>query len=338
MQDSRIPPKPPISPIICCWLILIRCPMSLFCCRSLGSRSGSRSWGRRSLIPAVVALGLLPDLWNPSAPAVAQTDSPDRPPSLTPSVDRPRPNLTGEQWPGSRRGGTVPDRACFPPASHSGADPEDLALADLVALMPSSNLGQTLEPYPRLFWYLPPTTARYAEFSLYTANANLATDQLLYRTRFRLTGEGGIASLKLSSETGAAPLNPDQPYLWRLKVYCDSDDRTRDPGQLLIDDGRSAGVPSPKRVIQGVVQRLVPSPHLLHQLKDSEADAVQVYLDSALWWDAVAVVAADYCGAVAGGDRPTFDRRWRQLLRTIDLEPLASQPLLTTCPSLDSSP
>lgn len=196
-----------------------------------------------------------------------------------------------EQWPGLRRASA--SAACFPqqalapapsadplatppprataavprPAtSTSRAEPEpEAALSqDLVALMPDTNFGQTVQAHPTLFWYLPETTARYARFSLYEANSNLQPSELLYRSRFRLQGEAGIISLALPSEMGIPALQVDRPYVWQLQLYCDSNQNTRDP--QLLDIIQNPGVapsaspgrgttPSNHPQIQGILWR-----------------------------------------------------------------------------------
>lgn len=276
-----------------------------------------------------------------------------------------------EQWPGLRRASG--SAACFPqPALAPAPNADPLAASPprstaappaaprpatatsptesgpgaalsqaLVALMPDTNFGQTIQAHPTLFWYLPETTARYARFSLYEANSNLQPSELLYRSRFRLQGEAGIISLALPSEMGIPALQVDRPYVWQLQLYCDSNHSTRNPQLLdIVQDpgvapsaGPSRGTtPSNHPQIEGILWRVEAGPELVASLRRAGVDPVVSYQQTEVWWDVVAALMAEYCHAVVtGGDRARFDQHWQELLQAVQLEALATAPIAVPC-------
>lgn len=280
----------------------------------------------------------------------------------------------GERWPGQRQGISPADSTCVRvPADRQGQGStlED-PLWNLVALMPSTHMVQTLRPYPTFFWYVPPTTAHYAQFSLYTTDLALRPDRLLYRTSFRIDGQGGIASITVPSRIGVPPLERDRPYGWSLSLYCANANSPADPTGLSLGiripgEGRSPGrspapleapgsfdggigdrpnrlqIPLTEQSVSGFVRRIAPpddwSPPST-KAYGSSSQWLQSYQTAELWWDAMGTIAHQCCCGEEMRLTNSADpwvQSWRELLSVLDLDALALQPLLFHCPSSSRS-
>ncbi|MEQ8469439.1 DUF928 domain-containing protein [Coleofasciculus sp. E1-EBD-02] len=90
----------------------------------------------------------------------------------------------------------------------------------LTALTPTNNLITTISPNPKLFWYVPPTTAQSADFLLLDEQ-----NQEIYYTRIPLTHRPGIVELKLPDYIS---LITEKRYLWTFALVCNTDDRSQD--------------------------------------------------------------------------------------------------------------
>ncbi|MEB3274496.1 MAG: DUF928 domain-containing protein [Prochlorothrix sp.] len=303
----------------------------------------------------VLALGMS---WQPQAQAQVGMQAKPSQPRAVPSVALHSPAFASsstEQWPGSRFGVPSSPSGCFLPPPEAvdrstQPDPTSQTLPqNLVALMPSTNFGQTSQAHPTLLWYLPRTTARYARFSLYTADAKLKPEELLYRSRFRLQGQNGILGFSMPPELGIPPLQTDRAYVWQLQVYCDSDQSTRDPHvlELTFNPHGSASSAQPRpstpaySEVQGILWRVDPPPNPIARMQSSSLDPVNLYRETSLWWDAVqhALTASCDPGSAqppslrTSGDPDTrIPSSWHALLDEVHLGILSQAPILVPCP------
>ncbi len=185
-------------------------------------------------------------------------------------------------------------------------------LSRLVALMPEKSLGLTTESYPQFFWFIPKTTARFVEFKLYDVDKQHINGTPIYQTMFAITGEPGIASLKLPSEAGIPPLESGQDYRWSLSLVCNPENRTR-------DDIRVFGG------VERVSLNLYDASRLEHL---SQRDRLSVYEDKGLWFDALTTLAS--LRACDPSDTE-LSNRWSSLLEAVKLQDYAEQPLMQQC-------
>ena len=88
--------------------------------------------------------------------------------------------------------------------------------------MPEDALGTTLTPNPTLFWYLPQTKAKSAQFVL--RDQNNAGEEV-YNQIFDLPEAAGVIQLKLPENV---TLEPNRAYLWKLALICEPKDRNKD--------------------------------------------------------------------------------------------------------------
>lgn len=175
----------------------------------------------------------------------------------------------------------------------------------LTALIPPSNLGQTLAPYPTFFWYLPQNAATAAEFVLLDAN-----NAEIYKTQVTLPAEAGVVSLTLPQDL--APdrlLEVGQSYRWYFSLICDPLDRSAD------------------MFTSGWVERVEPSAELNNALAVAlAADVPNLYAKAGLWYDALAATASL---RQSQPQNPAFVSEWQNLLQAVGLEALANQPMLS---------
>ncbi|MGA1130808.1 MAG: DUF928 domain-containing protein [Prochlorotrichaceae cyanobacterium] len=218
----------------------------------------------------------------------------------------------GSRWPGNRAGGGTRGCEIIP------GTPEGLSLLkrNFIALTPATNLGITTSAYPRLAWYIPPSSVRYAELELMSEQ-----DMLLYRATFRIDGEeGGIYSLEIPSDASIPPLEADQAYRWTLALYCQSNDQTLDPAfNFGLDLGRTS--------ISSYVYRQ-PASDQSTTNQVSWVEQVQADLQDNLWLDAMDTLLRQYCET---SEQNQFAQEWQQALGTIGLSELADEPIHLQC-------
>lgn len=237
------------------------------------------------------------------------------------------------RWPGTRIGGGTRGPGCihFPEGFASLSSQEKVSLQqslqwNLIALMPESNLGETIADYPTLMWFMPSTNASYLEVSLYKADDRLYQDKLIYRASLRITGQPGVASLTIPQDAGIPPLEVGQNYLWSLQMICESDEETKDPA--LVSDLLTPGF-----TVSGVIQRVAPDQALVNRVAQSDsATQASLYLQEGLWWDALGSMVDFYCEAK---DNPVqlevFDQGWQEILTSVGLGTIAGQQLMHQC-------
>ncbi len=230
--------------------------------------------------------GLVLGLWLCSLPLVAVA-TPFKPPR--------------RGIPGRREGGGTRD----PQACVQGNP------ARLIALMPQTNLGLTTHEYPRFFWYMPKTRAKFVEFALYETNENQEDKVPIYTATFGISGQTGIASLTLPANSTIPPLVVGKDYRWSFALICNPNDRKRD-----IE-------------VEGWVQRITPDATLAGRLaRANAADRVTLYADNGLWFDTLTTLAELRCARP--GDA-TVQANWVGLLKSVKLDAIAEQPLIQQC-------
>ncbi len=202
--------------------------------------------------------------------------------------------------PGRRVGGGTRGPACL-----QGRLPQ------LVALLPSNNIGYTTEAFPRFFWYMPTTETKTAEFTLYSVGAQRQRRDVVYRATFETSGTPGIASLKLPRGATLPALKAGQYYTWTISVICNSEDRERDIS------------------VSGWVRYVPPEADLARQLAAaSESDRLQLYAENGYWFDLVAALAK------MRTDSPRDEaiaEQWSDLLRSQGLSRVANQRIISCC-------
>jgi LysM repeat protein len=177
----------------------------------------------------------------------------------------------------------------------------------LVALLPDTNLGQTVSDLPTFFWSMPELKPEWQGHKLrgrFRLNAvdgeGLDINPPIYTTEFD-AGSSGISSLVIEQ-----PLPENQNLRWTLILVCDPDD------------------PDGNEFARGWIRRVKPSPELAAELeKASLVDYPAIYAKAGLWFDALKYLAAIRRKV---GDAEIADE-WANLMKQIDLGTLSNKPL-----------
>ena len=179
--------------------------------------------------------------------------------------------------------------------------------ANLIALMPTENIGLTAEPYPQFYWYMPLNQAEFVEFTLTQVDGD-GLEATLYTTRLEASSDPGIMSFTVPESANLPVLEAGDRYRWEVAAFCNP---ANEDGDLQIE---------------GWVQYQPPSQGLSSVLPlVSASDQVSLYTQNGYWFDAVDQLAT--LQALSPSDR-SLQNRWTELLSSVDLDEMASQPLM----------
>lgn len=164
----------------------------------------------------------------------------------------------------------------------------------LTALMPTcKNKGQTVAANPTLFWYVPTTTARSAEFVVADYNGEV------YKTTVALSSQPGIVKLSIPK---AVSLKTGQEYTWKFALI------------------RPPGAQSQNNVVKGKIQRVELSPELKSQLeRAAPLERAKLYADARIWQETLSIVA---------DVRRSNPEEWEELLDSVGLGDIAKEPFM----------
>ncbi|MDJ0708256.1 MAG: DUF928 domain-containing protein [Leptolyngbyaceae cyanobacterium MO_188.B28] len=170
----------------------------------------------------------------------------------------------------------------------------------LTALLPTSQIGLTVESHPTFLVYIPPTSAPQAHFTLKDEN-----NRGVYQTFAPLAQTQGILAVKLPEDS--PPLELGATYQWSLALICQ-------PTQTDIP------------IVSGRVQRIEPGPALRTQLvRESPLQQAIVYGQAGLWYDMLHKLARLW------QTQPNDDAialNWSSLLNSEGLAEIANEPFL----------
>ncbi len=166
----------------------------------------------------------------------------------------------------------------------------------------------TTEEYPTFWFYVPykKSTIHSIEFVLKDESSKLS--QSLFRTIVTIPEIPGIISIPLSATTPS--LQVDKMYHWffKIKIICN-------PQQ-----------PPEREYVEGWVQRVNLNPKLVDNSKQATPQQqVKLYAENGIWYDALTTLAEL---RLTKPQDPTLAVEWMNLLKSVDLENLAKQPLL----------
>lgn len=199
----------------------------------------------------------------------------------------------------------------FPPAPNRGAprstagggvrgDETSCRVADsipLTPLLPREKIGLTTKGNPTIFVYVPQTTATQAEFLIVNRRG-----REVYETKLALPSSPGIIQIPLPESVN---LEVGRDYLWQFSVLCDPSDRTSD------------------EFVQGWVQRTeLPSEVKTKVDRAIGLDRAQLYASERIWYEALSSLAE-----LPGSER----QEWEELLNSVGLSAIASEPLIECC-------
>lgn len=179
----------------------------------------------------------------------------------------------------------------------------------LVALVPTSGIGETTSEFPTIFWYMPQTAALALEFVLRDANV-----KDIYRVQYSLpkstqgvVSPPGVRGLNVSN---LSPLEIGQEYHWELALICNPSDRSKDI------------------VVEGWVKRVKADPTLARRIQQTTPqERVALYADARLWYETLATLVE--LRRTRPDDQELIDA-WETLLKSVGLEIVASEPIVSS--------
>ncbi len=203
----------------------------------------------------------------------------------------------------------------FPPASKRGAPARtaggaqrgqcDLSVKPtLTVLAPSNNVVTTVSGNPTLFWYVPNTKAELADFMIFDNQ-----DEVVYKTTLALKGVPGVVKLSLPATVS---LQPGTTYKWVFSLKCDLAD------------------PSGDAFVHGWLERTKLSREEVNKLagvKDPLKQA-EMYAQAQVWQETLTILAQLRDNRP---NDPIVNEAWNELLKSVDLEDIANQPLIECC-------
>jgi len=165
----------------------------------------------------------------------------------------------------------------------------------LSPLLPIKKFGLTYSANPRLYAYIPKTSAIAVVFTLESKGEGIE------QKRVDLTNSPSIVSIKFDT-----PLAIGQDYKWLVSVVCEFPDP---------EDNFS----------EGIVHRIKPSPDMIGKLaKAKESDRVDLYAKSGIWYEALdSLVKLRF----ASPNDPELRAIWQNLLKSSGLESLTTAPI-----------
>jgi len=194
----------------------------------------------------------------------------------------------GKPAPGQTYGGASRDGACFTEDNY----------IEYKSLWPSQEIGLTIAGHPTLFAYIPQTSAQQVLLSIKDE-----ADNLHYRQYLPLKAHGGVVGVQIPQN--APPLQLEKNYRWSLQIVCNQDDPDH-PETF----GWIRRVPMDARLASGKVQPSV--------------EQVSWLAQAGIWCETLSTLASL---RQAEPENQTLRANWQELLTSVGLEDLATQPL-----------
>jgi len=184
-----------------------------------------------------------------------------------------------------------------------GLCPQDPLVSgpSLTPLIPTTKYGLTVAQRPTFFVYVPQTSAQKVFFSLEDEKKNHH-----YQITFSITGNPGVVSFQLPAN--APTLKVGQSYKWSFVILCGNVLRPDSPG------------------IEGWIRRVELNPVLRSRLEKSNSlERAAFYGKDGIWYDTLTALAEAWRSPTPDS---TVVANWEQLLKSVGLEAIATQPLV----------
>ncbi|WP_016950776.1 DUF928 domain-containing protein [Anabaena sp. PCC 7108] len=176
---------------------------------------------------------------------------------------------------------------------------------EIIPLIPADKLGLTLNGHPTFYWSVSTLPVKTAQFTIKTNG----DEQPFYETDIKLPEQPGIFSFTLPKNT--PELAVGKTYRWDLTIICDAEDSSNNP------------------YVAGLVQRTQVDPSLSDTLaKATLRQLPAIYAESGIWYEALTTSVELRC---TQPNDLVVKLNWRQLLTSVGLNNILSEPLLDSC-------
>jgi len=168
----------------------------------------------------------------------------------------------------------------------------------LIALIPEDDRAETtISSNPKFFVYIPKHEVESAEFQIINESG-----EEVYSIELDISETSGIVKLSLQKSLS---LKINQEYTWRFTMVCDPWDRS---GDIFV---------------QGIIKKVEISSELENSLKNATPlEEAEIYKKAKIWNEAIAT------SANLRNSNPT---KWEELLKSVGLEEIASEPFAPCC-------
>ncbi len=162
--------------------------------------------------------------------------------------------------------------------------------------------GLTLEAYPTILVYVPATSARSAEFTVWTENKK----EEVFQTTVDLPKTPAVVRVALPpTEPGLAV---GKRYEWSFALAC-----------------KPSGVDPSDPKVSGLISRIAPDAPLVQQMTQTKGlERVKLYANAGIWHEAAAELASLRC---ANPNDPNLLSAWQSLLQSVNLGSVAPTPI-----------
>ncbi|MEQ8996361.1 MAG: DUF928 domain-containing protein [Coleofasciculus sp. B1-GNL1-01] len=175
----------------------------------------------------------------------------------------------------------------------------------LMALIPQSTFGKTLDEYPTLYFYIPDVSLKNvkAEFSFYDQNLK----SIIYEKEIPLHESDSIVAVDLANASDLPPLEVDKPYFWYFSIIFDPYDR------------------SDSTYVGGWIQRVTPTSRINQELDRATPEAKPaIYANHGIWYETLESLAQLRC---SDPENSTLASNWQSVLQQVGLSNIARKPL-----------
>ena len=169
----------------------------------------------------------------------------------------------------------------------------------MLAVMPDSFFGKTIEARPTILVYVPASKASEAVFSLKDE-----VKQSVYEMTVAVPTSGGIVAVELPSEAPA--LTVDQNYQWYLALKIDG---ALQPASPFVD---------------GWVKRVSPTSDMAASESSNAIAQIEALGSNGIWYDTASKLAS----LRVARDDAAISQHWYELLESVGLAEIAAAPIV----------
>lgn len=177
----------------------------------------------------------------------------------------------------------------------------------VIPLVPSKEAQQTTKAHPTFFFYIPKTVKPIEGLEFVLRNED--NTETIYKQTFPPVEQAGIISI--TPPANQPSLKAGQEYTWGFSMICNANSRDQD------------------QYLEGKIE-LMQDENIAAQIQETTKplDSAVLYATAGFWENALSIVA-DL--RRQNPKDPEIKQYWADLLKSVDLEEVADQPLLPCC-------